>query len=189
MEGTTNICYCNGKEAIGIKELMDLVGYNDIDKFWEDFVEEAKIMLTRRGESFENHILDISTPLHKHLMPLFSALAARTIAMIAANKHRDKENSREIAKYLDDIEYATLQDTSFFVDFNNPKRNLRVGDKVEIITTTPDVLYPATAMISYKGKHGVIVNKSDNGNFNVVINGMIPAAEFKPSHLRLRKEQ
>lgn len=65
--------------------------------------------------------------------------------------------------------------------------SVKVGDKVEFLTHTPDTIFPTTPMINYRGRKGRVIRIAENGNFRIVIDHILHEVEFRGDHLRVVK--
>lgn len=165
-------CDINGKACFIHLSLINMFDCNNLDNLVKKYIEPVRIQLTKKGEDYNNHIIEINIGGSERFY-YCSPYAVRCMASIARN-----------AEWMDFLEYSTYEDTSFFADPTDLSREVRVGDKVEIIVDRPDVIYPATPIMSYRGKQGTIVETSESGNMVVIVNPNIPAVEFKKSSLK-----
>lgn len=140
----------NGQACVHHVDLMQLVDCRALDEFEEKYINPTEEALTKRGKIYENHIIEIYTKVPETKNFYFSALAVYCFTMIVVNMQ--PANKDDIWEVHGSYSYSKYKDTSFFVSPDSDRRDLRVGDKVEILKGNPDVVFPTTAMISYAKK-------------------------------------
>lgn len=169
----------NRKRAFRGSSLMKYFDCNDQSEFISKFVEPTKIELTKYGEAYENHIQTISV--RDNTEYVFSELAAMLMGYVFAQSPNPLQNAGfELQCMMGDAKHYN---SSFFVSLKDPNVPLRIGDKVQILSTSPSVLGPKTPMINYKGKIGRIREKFDNGCFGVIVDCVGHEVCFKPELL------
>ncbi|MDE5662611.1 MAG: hypothetical protein K2I37_01060 [Muribaculaceae bacterium] len=166
-------CDINGKACFIHLSLINMFGCKDLTELESTCIEPARIELNKQGEDYNNHIIQSNIGESERFY-YCSPLAVRCMAYIA--KKFD---------WVDFLEYSAYEDTSFFSDPKDTNREIRIGDKVEILTPTPDTISPTTPMVNFSGRKALIINIAENGNFRLVADGIPHEVEFSKEHLKL----
>lgn len=171
----------NRKKAFRSSCLMEYFNCESKEEFVSKCVEPTRVELTKYGEAYENHILTIEEYTSETEF-LFSELAVMLMGYVFTQTSNPLKNAGlELEGMMGDAKY---HDSSFFTDFKNIDLPLRVGDKVEILTTAPTALGPKTPMINYRGKVGRIHERFENGCFGVIVDCVKHEVCFSPSSLK-----
>lgn len=166
-------CDINGKACFLHTSLLSMFGCDNIEELEDKYINPARIELTKRGEDYNNHIIQSNIGDNDRFY-YCSPLAVKCMAIIA------KE-----FEWVDFLEYSAYEDTSFFSDPKDTDREIRIGDKVEILSSTPDTIFPLTPMINYLGRKGRIISMAENGNFRLIAEGIPYEVEFRKENLKL----
>lgn len=168
---TKNCCTLNGNPCYMHSSVMEYLECTDLKEFKTKFLEPTRDIINKYGEEHNNHIIHITSG--ELDFYLFSQFAMYCLSLVT--KNRDLDTLFGNCKY---------HIKSLFTNPSDPKAEIRVSDKVEILVDSPDIVYPQTAIICYRGKTGTVVKRHDNDHFEVVVSKDIPAVMFKRESLK-----
>lgn len=164
-------CTLNGIPCYMHSSVMESLECTNLKEFKTKFLEPTRDIINKYGEEHKNHIIHIiSGELDFYL---FSQFAMYCLSLVTKN--------RDLDTLFGDCKYHIK---SLFTNPSDPKTEIRVSDKVEILVNNPDIVYPQTATICYRGKTGTVVKRHDNDLFEVVVSENIPAVMFKRESLK-----
>jgi hypothetical protein len=173
------IIICNGVECYTSDQLISFFGLKDIDEFISKCIEPTKQKITRCSQAYENHIIEFRTLSDGKYYFYVSAYAVRLMAKNLYSETNDR-------KYLDIcalFEDATL-DIHSFNRYNMVGRQIRIGDRVTIKASVPDVMPSTAPAIDYKGREGV-VNRIVDGNVYVIVDTYLQELGFNRSSVAI----